>query len=130
MKRVIYALLALCLTGCQGQAAKELTSVAMKAFCEAMVSHPATLEKLGRLSKAVRQGKLTVLAIYTEGDEEVWQAALPTMPAGWLVGTDRSVVKEKALYDLKAMPCLYLLDKQKRVLVKDGEYEEIMNNEL
>lgn len=79
-----------------------------------------------RLAEAVRVGRVTVLAVYTEGDDEVWRRALPDMPATWLVGTDRSQVKENALYDLKAMPCLYLLDRQKRVIVKDGEYEEVM----
>ena len=79
------------------------------------------------LNEAIRTGKLSLLAIYTEGDEEVWRNALPTLPDTWLVGTDHSQIKEKALYDLKAMPCLYLLDAQKHVLVKDGEYESILN---
>ena len=29
-------------------------------------------------------------------------------------------LREKELYDLKAIPALYLLDRDKRVLVKDG----------
>lgn len=80
-----------------------------------------------RLAEAVRQGRLTVLAIYTEGDEQVWRDALDELPQEWIVGTDRHVIKDKLLYDLKAMPSLYLLDKDKRVLVKDGGYEEIMS---
>ena len=83
--------------------------------------------KMDELNEAIRTGKLSLLAIYTEGDEEVWHNALPTLPDTWLVGTDHSQIKEKALYDLKAMPCLYLLDAQKHVLVKDGEYESILN---
>ncbi len=79
-----------------------------------------------RLTEAVRMGKVTVLAVYTEGDDEVWRRALPDMPSTWLVGTDRGEVKERALYDLKAMPCLYLLDSQKHVILKDAEYEEVM----
>lgn len=50
--------------------------------------------------------------------------ALPDMPEGWTVGTDREAVKTGALYDLKAMPSLYLLDGQKRVLLKDVPYEK------
>lgn len=79
-----------------------------------------------RLAEAVRMGKVTVLAVYTEGDDEVWRRALSDMPSTWLVGTDRGEVKERALYDLKAMPCLYLLDSQKHVILKDAEYEEVM----
>ena len=77
------------------------------------------------LAEAVRAGKLSVLAVYTEGNEEAWRKALPDMPKGWTVGTDHEAVKTGALYDLKAMPSLYLLDGQKTVLLKDAAYEKI-----
>ena len=77
------------------------------------------------LAEAVRAGKLSVLAVYTEGNEEAWRKALPDMPGGWTVGTDREAVKTGALYDLKAMPSLYLLDGSKTVLLKDAAYEKI-----
>lgn len=77
------------------------------------------------LAAAVQSGQLSVLAVYTEGNEEAWRKALPDMPDKWIVGTDREVVKTSALYDLKAMPSLYLLDGQKRVLLKDAAYEQI-----
>ena len=41
------------------------------------------------------------------------------------------VVREKSLYDLHAIPALYLLDSRKRVLVKDStdvaQIEEIID---
>lgn len=77
------------------------------------------------LAEAVRAGKLSVLAVYTEGNEEAWRKALPDMPGGWTVGNDRKAVKTGALYDLKAMPSLYLLDGKKTVLLKDAAYEKI-----
>lgn len=77
------------------------------------------------LAAAVQSGRLSVLAVYTEGNEEAWRKALTDMPRGWTVGTDREAVKQGALYDLKAMPSLYLLDGQKRVLLKDAAYEQI-----
>lgn len=46
----------------------------------------------------------------------------------WINGYDKkTVIKEKNLYDLKAIPTLYLLDKDKKVLLKDvmvGQIEE------
>ena len=77
------------------------------------------------LAEAVRAGKLSVLAIYTEGNEAAWRKALPDMPAGWMVGTDHEAVKTGTLYDLKAMPSLYLLDGKKTVLLKDAAYGKI-----
>ena len=77
------------------------------------------------LAEAVRTGKLSVLAVYTEGNQEAWRKGLADMPEGWIIGTDRQKVKEEALYDLKAMPSLYLLDGKKTVLLKDAAYEKI-----
>ena len=77
------------------------------------------------LAEAVAAGRITVLAVYTEGNEAAWRKALPDMPEGWTVGTDREAVKNGALYDLKAMPTLYLLDGEKKVVLKDAGYERI-----
>ena len=81
------------------------------------------------LAEAVKAGRVTVLAVYTEGNQEAWRKGLADMPEGWIIGTDRQKVKEEALYDLKAMPSLYLLDGQKRVLLKDaplGKIREVL----
>lgn len=79
----------------------------------------------GLLAEAVRAGKLTVLAVYTEGNQEVWKRTLSDLPQGWTVGSDHETVKQGALYDLKAMPSLYLMDGTKRVLLKDAPYAKI-----
>lgn len=81
------------------------------------------------LAEAVKAGRVTVLAVYTEGNQEAWRKGLADMPEGWIIGTDRQKMKEEALYDLKAMPSLYLLDGQKRVLLKDaplGQIREVL----
>lgn len=77
------------------------------------------------LAAAVQSGRLSVLAVYTEGNDGAWRKALSDMPEGWTTGTDREAVKQGALYDLKAMPSLYLLDGKKTVLLKDAAYEKI-----
>lgn len=79
----------------------------------------------GLLAEAVKAGKLTVLAVYTEGNQEEWKRTLSDLPQGWTVGSDHETVKQGALYDLKAMPSLYLLDGTKRVLLKDAPYAKI-----
>lgn len=87
-----------------------------------------TLEKMKAdtwLAAAIKAGTLDVLAIYTEGDEKIWRDALPQMPHEWMTGNDRSQIKDKSLYDLKAMPAIYLLDKQKRVMLKDATYDKV-----
>lgn len=77
------------------------------------------------LAEAVAKEKVSVLAVYTEGNEEAWHKALPDMPEGWMVATDRQMIKDHALYDLKAMPSLYLLDGKKKIILKDASYARI-----
>ncbi|MFR1272982.1 MAG: DUF5106 domain-containing protein [Parabacteroides merdae] len=71
------------------------------------------------ISDRLNNGKLKILAIYTEGNENVWEANKNRLPANWSVGKDISGIIDNELYDLKAMPTLYLLDKDKQVLMKD-----------
>lgn len=77
------------------------------------------------LAEAVADGKVTVLAMYVEGDTEVWKKYLNGMPGNWVIGEDKMAVKDRAIYDLKAMPTIYLLDKNKKVLLKDAPYARI-----
>lgn len=77
------------------------------------------------LKEMVSEGLLTVLAVYTEGDGDVWKRTLPDMPDAWITGNDHRAIQENVLYDLKAMPTLYLLDKEKKVVLKDAPYEKI-----
>lgn len=49
------------------------------------------------------------------------------MPANWINGFDSNQeIANEELYDLKAMPTLYLLDKGKKVLLKDADLDEIL----
>ena len=50
-----------------------------------------------------------------------WREYRGHIPPSWINGYDAGcVVREKSLYDLHAIPALYLLDRDKRVLVKDS----------
>ncbi len=71
------------------------------------------------LNQMVSDGKATVLAVYTEGNREMWDKKKGSMPRNWTVAIDNSKIVDNALYDLPAMPTIYLLDADKRVLLKD-----------
>lgn len=73
------------------------------------------------LSEMIERGRLEVLAIFPDEDLSEWEAYRSQIPASWINGYDRGcVIREKGLYDLKAIPALYLLDRNKMVLVKDS----------
>lgn len=69
---------------------------------------------------------LTILALSPDNNLEEWSARLPEIPARWVYAYDKSgEVTGKRLYDIKAFPTLYLLDKDKKVILKDTSIEAI-----
>ena len=72
------------------------------------------------LTQLMTEGMIAVLAIYPDEDLEEWRKFAPHMPAGWINSYDRELkIKNDELYDLKAIPTLYLLDADKVVMLKD-----------
>lgn len=70
---------------------------------------------------------LTVLSVYPDSNIEEWRNALPSMPQeNWINAYDDGThVTNERLYDIKAIPTLYLLDKNKRIILKDTSLENI-----
>jgi len=69
---------------------------------------------------------LTILTIYTDNDLEEWMAHLPLMPVKWVHAYDKELeITNKRLYDIKAFPTLYLLDRDKNVILKDSSIEAV-----
>ena len=87
----------------------------------------AELQANGTLSAAIVGGRMTVLAVYAGEDRELWQETAPSLPERWIVGLDTSDLEEKGLYVLRAMPTLYLLDSDKKVILKDVLPADLFN---
>ncbi|WP_122121222.1 DUF5106 domain-containing protein [Alistipes megaguti] len=84
------------------------------------------------LTEMIEHGRLQVLAIYPDEDLSEWRAYRDEMPASWINAYDKGcVIRNELLYDLHAIPALYLLDRNKRVLVKDSvdvaQIEEVID---
>lgn len=70
--------------------------------------------------------RMTILCIYPDEDLGEWKKHQGDFPSDWINGYDKgAVIREKDLYDLKAIPSLYLLDKHKTVLLKDATLPQI-----
>ena len=81
-------------------------------------------EAVGRLHK---EGRLKVLAVYPDEDLTEWKKYLAENPKWWISSYDKgAVVQSRNLYDLKAIPTLYLLDKDKNVVLKDPTPENLI----
>lgn len=76
------------------------------------------------LQSLLNSGKLRLLAITPDADYEDWMEH--KYPSNWIVGYDgEKVIYSQRLYDIQRLPCLYLLDKDKRVLLKEADYDRL-----
>lgn len=75
---------------------------------------------------AIAEKKLTVIAIYAEGKRDVWDKTRNDLPENWLVGYDITGVLDEEIYNLPAMPTFYLLDSDKRVILKDPDLKRLI----
>lgn len=67
------------------------------------------------------EGRLKILAICPDADLESWRKHYNDIPRGWINAYDKGCrIEREGLYNLNAIPALYLLDKEKRVLIKDS----------
>lgn len=82
------------------------------------------------INRAISEGNLRVLAIYAEGKRDVWDKTKADMPGNWTVGYDLTGILDNDLYDLPAMPIIYLLDGDKRVILKDPDVRTLLKQFL
>lgn len=91
--------------------------------CEITINELKSSELIANL---LGEGKLAILALYTDEDLSEWSRHLSDFPQEWINGYDKKqIINKKQLYDLKAIPTLYLLDKNKKVLLKDTPFTVI-----
>lgn len=73
------------------------------------------------LNLLTEHGDLRTLSLYPDEDLEAWREHFKDMPTSWIRAYDKGMkITVERLYNLSAIPSLYLLDNQKRVIIKDG----------
>lgn len=73
------------------------------------------------------QLEVQVLAIDPWGDRSKWENYMPEISKKWINGYDSdSKILSFNLYDLKASPTIYLLDENKKVLLKDTYLQQVI----
>lgn len=69
-------------------------------------------------------GRMKVLSVCIEGETEGWKN-IPA-PEGWIDGCDKQrVLLEEDLYDLRNLPAIYLLDADKRIILKNATLQRL-----
>ena len=83
------------------------------------------------LQELIERKQLRVLVLYPDADLSAWREHLSDYPASWINAYDAEQrIDKERLYDLKAIPALYLLDSETRVLAKDCTDVEYIENLL
>lgn len=79
------------------------------------------------VTRLIDEGKLTVLNVYPDSDLTEWYGYMSHYPNSWINGFDaENILNSDKIYYIKAIPSLYLLDSEKRVLAKDATPEHVM----
>jgi hypothetical protein len=78
------------------------------------------------LNHLLETGRLDVLAIFTDEDLDWWRQNQDHISPRWINAHDEPrIIRSQTLYDLRAIPSLYLLDRNKRVLLKDADVRSV-----
>ena len=93
---------------------------ACKAIIDALKSYP-------EMEPMIASGELAVLNIYIDEDLGEWYNYMPIYPISWYNGYDPNyAIRTDKLYDVRAIPSLYLLNRDKIVLMKDAPAEKAL----
>lgn len=83
---------------------------------EELISRNDTLQRL------LETEKMKILGICIDSEYEEWMEH--TYPENWLCGFDeKGLIEEDMLYEIRQYPSIYLLDKEKHILLKEADYE-------
>ena len=79
------------------------------------------------VQEMVSYGQLAIANIYIDEDLKAWRDYMPIYPKEWLNGYDAAhVLRQDQLYCIRAIPSLYLLDADKRILLKDAPLDRLL----
>lgn len=80
------------------------------------------------ISGLISEGIMAVLNIYIDEDLDAWRSYMPIYPENWYNGFDPDfVLRGEGLYNVRAIPSLYLLDKDKVVIMKDAPEAKVFD---
>ena len=96
--------------------------------CTACKELMEDLEAMPRASAAIADGRLKVVDIFIDPEIDDWKAQADSFPKNWICGYDhRLAITEDRLYNVRGIPSLYLLDRDKKILLKDAPQEKVMD---
>lgn len=93
--------------------------------CKDLVRNMSSVPEIAALEAS---GRLKVVDIYIDQDIDLWKKRAAAYPKNWINGYDPDyVIRQDLIYDVRAIPSIYLLDKDKTVLLKDAPENMVLD---
>ena len=87
-----------------------------------------TLQAVPGIDGMIGRGALAVVNVYIDEEVDKWREYAPNYPADWLCGYNADGrIRDEHLYNVRAIPSLYLLDEDKHILMKDAPTERVVS---
>lgn len=95
--------------------------------CETCAEIKGMMRQSQLLKELAANGRMKVLTLYPDEDVALWKEHLPEMADAWINGYDKGqVLTLEQRYDLSSIPSFYLLDKNKKVVLKDADWRQVL----
>ena len=90
--------------------------------CHACKDLVADMESDPEITELIASGRLKVVDIFIDREVDAWKARSADYPKAWINGYDHKFqIREDLLYHVRAIPSMYLLDRDKKVILKDAD---------
>ena len=93
--------------------------------CRELVESMSSVPEIVALESS---GRLKVVDIYIDQEIDLWKQRMAAYPKNWINGYDPDyIIRQDLIYDVRAVPSIYLLDKDKKVLLKDAPDQIVLD---
>ena len=94
--------------------------------CQTCMEVKSMMKSSTLLKDLVDSQKIKILTVYPDDDISLWQERLSDLSPNWINAYDKGqALTYKSLYDLSSIPSFYLLNKDKKVLLKDADWQQV-----
>ena len=93
-------------------------------FCQEIIE---TIGSRPYIDDLIADGALAIVNIYIDGEVDKWREYVKIYPDNWINAYDYAqVINNEQLYFVRAIPSLYLLDSEKKIIYKDAPLERVL----
>ena len=75
------------------------------------------------VNQLISEEVLQVMTVHVGYEERLWREMLSDMPETWIKTTQKTEMRDSKCYDLSSLPALYLLDADRKIMVRESHAE-------